>query len=126
MGEDLWLVVSEAFLRGYSDERIVETLVILIPNLANPIHLKNFRPISLCNVVYKVITKVLVQRICPFLHDLAGPLQSSFIPGRGTKDNAIMAQEVIHYMHHSKSKRGTIAFKIDLKKAYDRVSWNFL
>lgn len=55
-----------------------------------------------------------------------GPLQSSFIPGCGTKDNAILAQEVIHYMHRSNSLKGTVAFKIDLEKAYDRVSWDFL
>lgn len=55
-----------------------------------------------------------------------GPLQSSFILGTSTKDNAILAQEVVHHMHSSKSKNGIIAFKIDLEKAYDRVNWDFL
>ena len=61
-----------------------------------------------------------------FLVDLISHLQSSFIPGRGTTDNAILAQEVVHFIHHSRAKKGTIAFKIDLKKAYDRLNWDFL
>lgn len=77
-------------------------------------------------MAYKIITKVLVNHLRPFLDDMISPLQSSFIPGRGTSDNAILAQEVVHYMHLNKSKQGTIAFKIDLEKAYDRVSWDFL
>lgn len=77
-------------------------------------------------MAYKVLTKVLVLCLPPFLDDLIGPLQSSFIPGRGTADNSIIAQEVVHYMHHSKAKNGVIAFKIDLEKAYDRIHWVFL
>ena len=68
----------------------------------------------------------MVNRLRPFLVDLISPLQSSFIPGRGTIDNAILAQEVVHFVHHSRAKKGTIAFKIDLEKAYDRLNWDFL
>lgn len=124
--DDLWSFVSHTFQHGYSTACIAEILIVLIPKVDQPTHFKELRPISLCNVVYKVITKVVVQRLRPFLDELIGPLQSSFIPGRWTKDNAILAQEVIHYMHHSKSVKGTMAFKIDLEKAYDRVSWEFL
>ena len=74
----------------------------------------------------KLISKVLVNRLRPYLSDLIGPLQSSFIPGRGTSDNAIIAQEMIHYMRKEKKKVGSLMFKIDLEKAYDRVSWPFL
>lgn len=123
---DLLLLVQQAFNRGYSEECLAEILIVLIPKVDHPLRFKELRPISLCNVAYKVITKVLVQRLRPYLNELTGPLQSSFIPGRGTKDNAIVAQEVVHYMHHSKSTKGTIAFKIDLEKAYDGLSWDFL
>lgn len=126
VGDDLWNLVCNAFLTGHFEECLAETLIMLIPKVDNPMHLRNFRPISLCNVVYRVITKVLVSRLRPFLDDLIGPLQSSFLPKKGTSDNAILAQEVIHFMHTSKSKKGIVAFKIDLEKAYDRVSWDFL
>jgi len=114
------------FQYGYYYASIAETLVVLIPRESNPQRLNNFRPISLCNVIFKVITKVFVSRLQPFLADLISPLQSSFIPGRVTTDNAILAQEVVHFIHHSCAKKGSIAFKIDLERAYDRLNWDFL
>lgn len=98
----------------------------LIPKEDRPDNLKKFRPISLCIVAFIITTKVLVGRIHPFLDELIGPLQSSFVLKRGTSDSAILAQEVVHFMHKSRSKKGTIAFKIDLEKAYDRLNWDFI
>lgn len=60
------------------------------------------------------------------LNELMGPLQGSFIPGRGTKDNIILAQEVMHTLHTHKKGGGLVSLKIDLEKAYDRISWDFL
>jgi len=125
-GDDIWHLVHTAFNMGTINVSIAKTLIVLIPKESNPQPLKNFRPISLCNVIFKVITKVLVSHLRPFLVDLISPLQSSFNPGRGTTDNVILAQEVVHFIHHSRAKKGTIAFKIDLEKAYDRLNWDFL
>lgn len=69
---------------------------------------------------------MLVNRLRPFLNELIGPLQSSFIPNCSTLDNAIIAQEAMHFMKRTKVKKGYLAFKIDLEKAYDRVNWDFL
>ena len=126
VGFDVWTMVRHAFSGLDMDPRMMETLVVLIPKVENPVSMKDFRPISLCNVVYKVITKVLVNRLRPHLKEIIGPLQGGFIPGRGTPDNIIVAQEVLHFMKKTKSKKGTLAFKIDLEKAYDRVDWGFL
>ncbi|XP_020999538.1 uncharacterized protein LOC110281546 [Arachis duranensis] len=87
---------------------------------------KIVKPISLCNVVYKIITKVLVNRLHPHLVEIVGPLQGGFIPGRETPNNIIIVQEVLYFMKKTKSKKGTLAFKIDLEKAYNRVDWRFL
>ncbi|XP_057449118.1 uncharacterized protein LOC130740498 [Lotus japonicus] len=126
VGDNLWSFVREAFEGKVVREEVMEILLVLIPKVDHPTGVKEFRPISLCNVTYKLITKVLLNRLRPFLNTLVGPMQNSFIPGRGTTDNAFLAQEIIHHMHKSKAKKGTLAFKIDLEKAYDSVSWAFL
>lgn len=84
-------MVAEAFWVGKADPRLLETLLILIPKVEDPLRFKDLRPINLCNMAYKVITKVLVNIFRPLLAELVGPLQGSFIPGRGTKDNIILA-----------------------------------
>ena len=83
-------MVQSAFNLGFFDPRLAETLITLIPKGENPTHLRNFRPISLCNMACKVISKVLVNRLRPFLEDLIGPLQSSFIPHGSATDNVII------------------------------------
>ena len=100
--------------------------MVLIPKVDNPNYLENFRPISLCNIIYKIETKVLVNHMCPILSRVVGPLQGSFIPGRGTSDNIIVAQKIFHWMHRSSTRKGVVAFKLDLEKAYDRVNGSFL
>ena len=80
--------------------------------------LKDFWPINLYNVLFKAVSKILVHRIHPFLNDFIGPCQSSFIPGRGVGDNALVAQEIVHHMHKEQGKLGLLMIKIDFKKAY--------
>lgn len=69
---------------------------------------------------------VIVAIIRPFLSKIIGPLQSSFIPGRSTNDNIIITQELLHTLRSKKGKKGGILMKIDLEKAYDKISWKFL
>jgi hypothetical protein len=126
VSKDVWTLVHSAFASGYIEPKLTETLIVPIPKVDVPKCLKDFRPISLCNVLLKLISKILVQRIRPFLNDLIGPLQSSFIPNRGTTDNDLVAQEIVHYMHKKKGKYSCIMIKIDFEKAYDSVDWGFL
>jgi hypothetical protein len=58
-----------------------DTAIVLIPKISEPEHLKDFRPISLCNVIYKVIAKCLVNRLRPLLHDIIEPTQSALFQG---------------------------------------------
>lgn len=126
IGDDIWKMVQEAFTTGYFDPAIAETLIVLILKLDHSTNFKEFRPISLCNTIYKIVTKVLVSRLRPLLNDIFGPFQSSFIPGRGTSGNAIILQEIIHGMYKSKKNKGDVVYKIDLEKAYDHVDCSFL
>nr|KYP40468.1 Transposon TX1 uncharacterized [Cajanus cajan] len=126
VGDELWRTVRDAFQLGYSDLSLLETQMVLIPKVNHPVSLKEFRPISLCNVAWKVISKVIVARLRPFLQGVIGPFQGSFIPRRGTRDHSIIAQEAFHFVRKDSSGVGSLALKIDLEKAYDRVRWEFL
>ncbi|OMO51807.1 reverse transcriptase [Corchorus capsularis] len=121
VGQDLLDLVQDAFRTGSFNVNLNQTLIVLIPNVGNPEYVKQFRPISLCTVAYKLIIKVLVNRLRPLLGDLIGPLQSSFIHGRQAANNIFIAQEMIHTIKKSKSKNGLMAIKIDLENAYDRL-----
>ncbi|GAU21723.1 hypothetical protein TSUD_328480 [Trifolium subterraneum] len=126
IGDDVVRLISTAFETGGFPPSLSETLIALIPKTDCPNNLKEFQPISLCNTVYKLITKIMVNRLRPFLTQIIGPYQGNFLPGRGTTDNDIILQEAIHTMRKSKRKKGDMVFKIDLEKAYDNVSWEFL
>jgi hypothetical protein len=105
---------------------INNTLIVMIPKVDKPESVSQFRPIALCNVTYKIITKVIVNRIKPLLNGIISPYQSSFIPGRTIHHNIIVAQEMVHSMAKMKGKRMFMSIKIDLEKAYDRLNWNFI
>ena len=80
---------------------------------------------SLCNMVYKIVTKILVQRLRPLLPSLISPIQASFLAGKRGPDNVIIAQELIYFLKKRKGNDGYIVVKIDLEKAYDRLKWSF-
>ena len=103
-----------------------KTLLVLIQKKKNADSLRDYRPISLCNVSYKIITKTVVNRIKPLLSRLIGPAQTSFVSGRQITDNIVLAQEIIHSMRNKKGKKGWMACKIDLTKAYDMLRWDFI
>ena len=75
-----------------------ETLLVLIPKVEQPENLREFRPISLCDVIYKIITKIIANRIKGILDEIIGPHQCSFIKGRHITNNIIVASEAIHTM----------------------------
>lgn len=122
VGADVCSFVNSCVATHFIPEEINRTLIALIPKVSSPERVKQFRHINLCNVTYKVITKLLVDRLRPFLDNIVRPNQSSFILSRNTSDNIIIIKEAIHTMHHLKGKSGSIVMKIDLKKAYDNIS----
>ena len=101
-------------------------LIALIPKIQGLETLGSYRPISLCNSVYKMVTKITVTRLRPYLAKLISPLQTAFTPRRKGMDNAIIAQEVIHTICRKRGRVGYMALKIDLEKAYDKLEWNFI
>jgi hypothetical protein len=88
--------VQKFFSNGVMPEEVNETAIVLIPKKDNPEEIKDFRPISLCNVVFKVVSKCLVNRLRPLLQGIISPTQSAFIPGWLITDNALVAFECIN------------------------------
>ena len=103
------------------------TLISLIPKIKDPVNLKHYRPISLCNVLYKVISKILANRLKAVLNFCISKTQYAFIPGRQILDNVILAHEYMHFLKNKRQgKEGYMAVKLDMSKAYDRVECHFL
>ena len=94
--------VQEFFSTGIMPEGVNDTSIVLIPKVPHPKELKDFRPISLCNVVYKIVSKCMVNRLRPMLNELISENQSAFIPGRLISDNSIIAFECIHHIQSVK------------------------
>ena len=96
-------------------------ILVLIPKVAHPEQITQFHPISLCNTLYKVLSRILVQRLKPYMVEIINPCQAGFVSGHRTSDNIILVQEVIRTLRYRRGRTGYVAIKLDLEKAYDRL-----
>ncbi|KAL2231101.1 UNVERIFIED_CONTAM: hypothetical protein Sindi_1704500 [Sesamum indicum] len=128
-----WPVVGEEVTRAVLDffttekllKQINSTILTLIPKVHTPMSVNDFRPISCCNVLYKIIAKLLVQRLSSLLDKIISPCQTAFIPGRSIGDNIMLAQELFSGYNQMRLPP-RCALKVDIRKAYDTVEWDFL
>ena len=97
--------IREFFIKGILPDVVNNTVLVLIPKIKNPQNLAQYRPVSLCNVLYKIIAKVLALRLRPFLEEIISEEQSAFVPGRLISDNVLTAYECIHYLKRKKRKK---------------------
>lgn len=126
VGEIVIRAVTSFFENGRMSNEANSSLIILIPKTPNPSSVNNLQPISLCNVVYKIISKLLLAKLRPLLHKIIYPYQSAFIPGRWIAENQVVVHELLHSFKVRKVKSGFMAVKIDLQKAYDIINWRFI
>jgi hypothetical protein len=130
--QEFWEMIKfdllEVFQESYQNKQMLKSLnatfLALIPKKDRANSLDQFRPIALCNVTYKIITKLIAERLKPYLASLISEEQGGFVSGRQILDGVVIASEAIHSMAMSKEK--AMFIKLDLAKAYDRVSWEFL
>lgn len=125
--DDVINLALDILNNGGNPESINHTFICLIPKKKKPKHTGDFRPISLCNAIFKMITKTIANRLKLILPDIVHHYQSAFVPGRLITDNALIAFDAFHYMHkRTKGKIGHVGLKLDMPKAYDRIEWRFL
>lgn len=125
--EDVVNAVLSFFNRGFLLKDLNRTFITLIPKIPVPNTFKDFRPIGLCNTVYKIISKCLVNRLQPIMDKIITPFQNGFVKGRSISDNLILASELLTFIQKCKKrKKFWCALKLDITKAYDKISWPFL
>lgn len=127
VGKDITQLVQHYFDKGIMDDKVTETNIVLVPKKSNPLTMSDPRPISLCNVAYKIVFKVIANRLKEIIGLIISETQGAFIPGRLISDNIMVSHEVMYYMKRKTAgKQGWMALKLDMSKAYDRVEWDYL
>ncbi|KAJ9535485.1 hypothetical protein OSB04_un001384 [Centaurea solstitialis] len=125
VGSDVTIAIHNFFYTARLAKELNHTLLCLIPKVPNATCVTDYRPISCCTILYKCISKVVTDRLRPFLEKLVSKAQSAFIPGRRISDNILLAYELITGYHQDRGPP-RCAFKIDIRKAYDMVSWRYI
>ncbi|PNY08539.1 ribonuclease H [Trifolium pratense] len=126
VGKDITREILQVLNHGGNPTPFNDTHICLIPKINKPSAPSEFRPISLCNVTLKIITKTIANRLKTILPNLISHNQSAFVPGRLITDNTLVANEIFHYLNQTNRQNGYVGIKTDMAKAYDRVEWGFL
>lgn len=122
VGDEVCSAVLDTLNLGVMPKDLNLTHLVLIPKIKCPTTVTEFRPISLCNVLYKLISKVIANMLKKVLPHIIFPTQSACILGRLISDNILAAYETLHMMHSGmKGNKGFMAVKLNMSKAYDKV-----
>eukprot|EP00253_Pinus_taeda_P009219 PITA_09219 len=121
---DLFRMIRGVLKKAKMGGGTKSTFLALIPKETNPRSFDKYRPISLCNSSYKIVAKLLANRIKPLLQNLISPAQGGFVKGRQILDNVIQIQEALH-SSYARKEQGMI-IKLDMSNAFDRVNRSFL
>lgn len=104
-----------------------QTLIILIPKFKGANSLSQFGPISLCNIILKIVSKVQANRLKEILQAIIFEEEWAFVPGRLITVNVIIAYECLYFMKKKRARGSQFcALKVDMMKAYDRIEWHYL
>lgn len=122
---NLCYAVQDFFRYGKLLKQVNATLLTLVPKVQNPTTAADYRPIACCNVVYKILTKIITARLQELLPSLVGAEQGAFIKQRSIVDNINVCQGLVRNYHRDKGVPRCL-MKLDLRKAYDTIDWNFI
>ncbi|KAK3193378.1 hypothetical protein Dsin_024688 [Dipteronia sinensis] len=120
VGKDVISDVQKFFRSGLLLKELNATILALVPKVPNPSKMKDLRPVSCCNSLYKIIPKIIANMIKPCLLDIISPSQSSFAAGKSIGDNILLVQELLRN-YHKDFGCPKLALKVDLVKAFNMV-----
>eukprot|EP00253_Pinus_taeda_P036183 PITA_36183 len=121
---EVWQVVEESRNMRWMYPGLNATFIALIPKSEESNTPDKYRPIALCNIIYKIVSKVVALRLKPMLPLIISPEQSGYVEGRQITDGIILTHEIIHSL--TQSKKPGMLLKIDLSKAFDSISWEYM
>lgn len=125
VGRDFVTAVQSFFIFGFMPRSINATLLSLVPKTTDAEKMTDFRPIACCNVIYKVVSKLIARRLKATLSEAIELNQCAFVEGRLLLENVLLATELVKDYHKS-SVTSRSAIKLDISKAFDTVSWEFI
>ncbi|CAL1407884.1 unnamed protein product [Linum trigynum] len=127
VGESVVSAVGSFFATSKMLRSFNHTWLTLIPKVEQVESMRQLRPISLCQFVYKIITKIMAERLAGILPTIVSEGQNAFIRERQIVDSILIGHELMHYLKiKTRGKKGYMTLKVDMEKAYDRVEWPFL
>lgn len=127
MGRDISYACLQFIANKELPMALNKTLIVLILKKAHPEVLPDMQPIALCNVLYKIIAKMLANRLKLVLDTVISDPQSAYVPGRAITNNILISAEIMHFLKRKRQVNGGVAaLKIDMAKAYNRLEWDFL
>jgi len=114
------------FCNGKLLKELNHTFIALIPKIPSSSRIGHFRPISLCSTIYKIISKIMLNRLRPLLDKIISPYHSAFVLERSIHDNILITHEIMHNFKHLKTKQAWSVIKLDIEKEYDKLEWDFI
>jgi len=121
---EVWELVDESRSMHWVLPSLNTTFIVLVPKVEESKTPDKYRPIALCNVIYKIISKVVANKLKPLLHLLILPEQTGYVEGHQILDGIILSHEVIHSLKIL--KKPSMILKLDLSKAFDKLCWTYI